>query len=154
MFYTQKGRRRGRHAEGALSVQVQAAPARTRPMPPVRPPVRYAQFNQSPTQPWPAPPRHARPGPPDIRWSAVREPVLLTARASSFRFPLDCFSCGAQHRNANADGFTDLYASAEAAGWRQDMYGREWRCPRCERRHEAVFGVTPVAAIEPTAGVA
>ena len=91
------------------------------------------------------PPRHARAMPP----SPVRDGVLLTGHAriaESFRFGLPC-SCGRIHRNANADTFRDLYISAENAGWQQDPYGI-WRCPRCERRHRAVFGVAPVAAIE------
>ena len=88
------------------------------------------------------PPRHARAVPP----SPVRDGVLLTARASDFRFPLVC-ACRQTHVNTNVDTFRDLYISAEWAGWQQDPYGT-WRCPRCARRHRAVFGVPPVAAIK------
>ena len=86
---------------------------------------------------------------PAVRWSPVRYGVQVTARASSFRFPLRCFTCGREHRNLNADRFADLYASAGASGWRQDLYGSSWRCPRCARRHNSSFGAHPVAAIEP-----
>lgn len=93
------------------------------------------------------PPRHARPY--VLHPSPVRDAVLVTARASDFRFPLVC-ACGNDHRNTNVDCFRDLYISAEGAGWRQDLY-RVWRCPRCTRRHAATFGVAPVAAIEAAA---
>lgn len=89
------------------------------------------------------------PPPPPVRWSPVRYGVQVTARASSFRFPLRCFTCGREHRNLNADRFADLYASAARAGWLQDLFGSSWRCPRCFRRHDAVFGVRPTAAITP-----
>ncbi len=89
------------------------------------------------------------PGPPAPAPSPVREAVLLTARASNFKYKLTC-GCGGVHTNTNADRFRDLYISAENAGWQQDLY-RVWRCPRCARRHQAAFGVRPVAAIEAAA---
>ena len=78
--------------------------------------------------------------------SPVREFELLTARASNFKYKLPC-ACGHEHRNTNVNTFRDLYISAENAGWQQDLF-RTWRCPRCARRHQASFGVCPVAAIE------
>ena len=85
----------------------------------------------------------------ELGQSLVRDGVQVTARASSFRFQVRCFTCGRVHGNTNADRFADLYASAAQSGWRQDLYGSSWRCPRCARRHNAAFGVRPVAAIAP-----
>lgn len=85
------------------------------------------------------------PEPPPPAPSPVREFELLTARASNFQYALTC-GCGHTHANTNADRFRDLYISAENAGWQQDLF-RIWRCPRCARRHQAAFGVCPVAAI-------
>lgn len=87
------------------------------------------------------------PPPPPVSQSPVREAVWLTARASNFRYPLCCVQCHGGHVNLNADTFADLYASARNAKWQEDQF-RTWRRPRCARRHQATFGVAPVAAIE------
>jgi hypothetical protein len=153
---------RGKHGRHSAPAQTGRPPARKFPpriqmtAPPAAPPVlqdtvafpapeprpfsRPYPGRRGTQAPWPGRPHF----PPQ---SDVRDGVLLTSRASSFRFPLEC-ACGSAHRNANADTFRDLYISAEWAGWRQDRYSRVWRCPRCVRRHQAVFGVPPVAAIE------
>ena len=136
----------------ADAVRAQAtAPATVRMLP-----VRTPGATNPPTAGRGAPPpagdlRRVRDNLAELVRSPVRDGVQVTARASSFRFPLRCFTCGREHGNTNADRFADLYASAAAAGWQQDLFGSSWRCPRCARRHNASFGVRAVAAIEPAA---
>jgi len=100
------------------------------------------------TQTVPAPyrPRHVSQEPPIF--SACRDGVQCTPRLSDFRFGIRCFGCSREFRDTNADGFAGLYAASERCGWRQDLFGAVWRCPRCARRYEASFGVHPIAAIE------
>lgn len=86
---------------------------------------------------------------PTIPLSSVRDAVLVTGHPTGALPPLPCFSpgCGHAWSDLNADQHPDLYWSAAAAGhWVQDPFGT-WRCPRCARRHAAVFGVRPVAEI-------
>ena len=114
-----------------------ASPSSAPPLRPTPPPAR-PRAAWTPPQP-PSPPRITQPA--VLAYPGGRVPPELTLPCGG--------TCHRVHTRGASSSFPVLYAEAERAGWRQDLYG-VWACPACQAKPGWRPGRTPVPRREHT----